>query len=137
MKKKIIILGSTGSIGTTTIKIISRDKNSFEVLLLTGNKNYKKLFLQAKKVSCKNILVYDEENYLLSLKRNKNNDLNIYNNINEFIKTLKGKVDYTMSAIVGIAGLQPTADAIKISKTVVILIKAEPKINTKGNENRI
>ena len=41
MKKKIIILGSTGSIGTTTIKIISRDKNSFEVLLLTGNKNYK------------------------------------------------------------------------------------------------
>ena len=42
MKKKIIILGSTGSIGSTTIKIISRDKKSFNVILLTANENYKK-----------------------------------------------------------------------------------------------
>ncbi len=63
MKKKIIILGSTGSIGSTTIKIISRDKNSFNVILLTANKNYKKLFLQAKKTNCKNILIHDEKSY--------------------------------------------------------------------------
>ena len=69
MKKKIIILGSTGSIGSTTIKIINRDKNAFNVFLLTANKNYKKLFLQAKKISCKNILIYDEESYSLSLKK--------------------------------------------------------------------
>ena len=50
MKKKIVILGSTGSIGSTTIKIINRDKNAFEVVLLTANKNYEKLFLQAKKL---------------------------------------------------------------------------------------
>ena len=69
MKKKIIILGSTGSIGSTTIKIISRDKKAFNVILLTANKDYKKLFLQAKKINCKNILINDEENYLLSLKK--------------------------------------------------------------------
>ena len=68
MKKKIVILGSTGSIGSTTIKIVNRDKNAFKVVLLTANKNYKKLFLQAKKINCKNILIHDEKNYLISLK---------------------------------------------------------------------
>ena len=59
MKKKIIILGSTGSIGSTTLKIINRDRNTFKVILLTANKNYKKLLFQSKKIGCKNILIYD------------------------------------------------------------------------------
>ena len=61
MRKKIIILGSTGSIGSTTINIINRDKNAFNVILLTANKNYKKLFLQAKKINCTNKVLHDEE----------------------------------------------------------------------------
>ena len=91
MKKKIVILGSTGSIGSTTIKIINRDKNAFEVVLLTANKNYEKLFLQAKKINCKNILINDEKNYFLSLKKNKVSDLKIFHNIDDFTKTLKKK----------------------------------------------
>ena len=43
MKKKIIILGSTGSIGKTTIKIVLKNKFFFDVILLTANKNYVKL----------------------------------------------------------------------------------------------
>ena len=89
MKKKIIILGSTGSIGSTTIKIINKDKNSFNVILLTANKNYKKLFLQAKKINCKNILIHNEKSYFLSQKKNKNNDLKIFNKFEDFTKTLK------------------------------------------------
>ena len=58
MKKKIIIFGATGSIGSTTIRIISRDKGAFNVILLTANKNFKKLFLQAKKTNCKSILIF-------------------------------------------------------------------------------
>ena len=123
MKKNIIILGSTGSIGSTTIKVINRDKKAFKVILLTGNKNYKKLFSQAKKTNCKNILVYDEKNYLLSLKQNKNNNLTIFNNIEDFSKTLKKKVDYTMCAITGLAGLKPTLDAIKFSQNIAIANK--------------
>ncbi len=92
MKKRIIILGSTGSIGSTTIKIINRDKKAFNVILLAANKNYKKLFLQAKQINCKNILIYDEKSYLLSLKKNKNNNLKIFNNIDNFTKTLKKKL---------------------------------------------
>jgi len=123
MKKKIIILGSTGSIGSTTIKIISRDKKAFNVILLTANKDYKKLFLQAKKINCKNILINDEENYLLSLKKNKNKNLKIFNNILDFTKNLKKKVDYTMCSITGLAGLKPTLDAIKFSHNIAIANK--------------
>ena len=43
MRKKIAILGSTGSIGKTLINLIKKDKNNFEITLLTANKNYKEL----------------------------------------------------------------------------------------------
>ena len=123
MRKKIIILGSTGSIGSTTIKIINRDSNAFDVILLAANKNYKKLFLQAKKINCKNILIYDEKSYLLSIKKNKNNSLKIFNKIESFTKTLKKRADYTMCSITGLAGLKPTLDAIKFSKNIAIANK--------------
>ena len=123
MKKRIIILGSTGSIGSTTIKIINRDKKAFNVILLAANKNYKKLFLQAKQINWKNILIDDEKSYLLSLKKNKNNNLKIFNNIDNFTKTLKKKVNYTMCSITGLAGLKPTLDAIKFSYNVAIANK--------------
>ena len=48
MKKKIAILGSTGSIGKTLIKILKKDKKKFNILLLTTNRNYKSLLNQAK-----------------------------------------------------------------------------------------
>ncbi len=123
MKKKIIILGSTGSIGSTTIKIINRDKNYFKVILLTANKNFKKLFVQAKKTNCKNIVIHNKEKYLEAFKKNKKAKLNIFNSINDFLKKSKEKVDYTMSAITGISGLQPTIDIIKISKNLAIANK--------------
>ena len=123
MKKKLIILGSTGSIGSTTVKIINRDRNAFKVILLTANKNYKKLFFQAKKINCKNILIYDKKNYLLSLKNNKNNNLKIFNNIQDFKKTFTKKVDYTMCSIMGLAGLKPTLEAIKFSHNIAIANK--------------
>ena len=44
MKKKIAILGSTGSIGKTLLSIIEKDKDKFEIVLLTANKNFKTLY---------------------------------------------------------------------------------------------
>ena len=123
MKKKIIILGSTGSIGSTTIKIISRDKKSFNVILLTANENYKKLFLQAKKISCNNLLIHNKEKYFLALDKNKNKKIKIFNKFEDFLKTLKKKVDYTICSITGVAGLKPTLDAIKISHNIAIANK--------------
>tara|TARA_B110000914_G_C15464506_1_gene447578 strand:- start:207 stop:1388 length:1182 start_codon:yes stop_codon:yes gene_type:complete len=123
MKKKIIILGSTGSIGSTTIKIISRDKKTFNVILLTANENYKKLFLQAKKISCNNLLIHNKEKYFLALDKNKNKKIKIFNKFEDFLKTLKKKVDYTICSITGVAGLKPTLDAIKISHNIAIANK--------------
>ena len=53
MKKKIAILGSTGSIGKSTLEVIKRDKNNFNVILLSANNNYKKLVQQAKNIKLK------------------------------------------------------------------------------------
>jgi 1-deoxy-D-xylulose-5-phosphate reductoisomerase len=57
MKRKIAILGSTGSIGKFTLDVIRKDKKNFEVVLLSANNNYKKLIQQAKEFNAKNVLI--------------------------------------------------------------------------------
>ena len=64
MKKKIAILGSTGSIGKSLLNIISKNKNDFEITLLTANKNYKELFIQTKKFKVKNVIITDFDCFL-------------------------------------------------------------------------
>ena len=63
MKKKIAILGSTGSIGKSTIEIIKNDKKNFDVILLSANNNYKKLIQQAKDINAKNVLIKNKIYY--------------------------------------------------------------------------
>jgi len=123
MKKKIIILGSTGSIGRTTINIILKNKNNFDVILLTANKNYVKLLSQAKKLKCRNIVVFDKENFLKAKIINKNKKVKIFNSIKEFLNNYKGKAYYTMCAITGISGLEPIIQIIKITKNLAIANK--------------
>ena len=53
MKKKISILGSTGSIGENTLKIIKKDKKNFEIILLSTNKNINKILNKQKKLKLK------------------------------------------------------------------------------------
>ena len=57
MKKKIAILGSTGSIGQSTLEVIKKDNKNFDVILLSANNNYKKLIQQAKQFKAKNVLI--------------------------------------------------------------------------------
>ena len=123
MKKKIIILGSTGSIGCTTINIILKNRNNFDVILLTANKNYVKLLSQAKKLKCSNIVVFDKENFFKAKIINKNKKIKIFNSIKEFLNNFNGKADYTMCAITGISGLEPIIQIIKISKNLAIANK--------------
>ena len=69
MKKKIAILGSTGSIGKTLIEIIDKNKKDFEIKLLTANKNYKTLLKQTKKFDVKNIIITDKKTYEIVKKK--------------------------------------------------------------------
>ena len=64
MKKRIAILGSTGSIGKTLLNIIEKDQKNFQITLLTANKNYKLIIDQAEKFNVKNIIIVDYQNYL-------------------------------------------------------------------------
>ena len=121
MKKKIAILGSTGSIGKSLIDIIKKNKKDFEVILLTANKNYKELYKQSKSLNVKNLIITDLKGYNFLKKKNMN--LKIYNDYSNLHKILKKKVDYTMSSITGLDGLEPTLNIIKKTKTIAIANK--------------
>ena len=123
MKKKIVILGSTGSIGKYTLDIIRKDKKNFQIILLTANKNYKKLIKQAKEFNVKNILIYNDKKYELVKQKLKNKKINIFSRKTKLSKIFKKKIDYTMCAISGLDGLKPTLEVIKFSKTIAIANK--------------
>ena len=120
MKKKICILGSTGSIGKTTLKIISKNNKDFDVVLLSGNNNVKLLITQAKKFKPK--YIYSNNFYFKEKLRIfcKDNNINL---IDDLILLKKIKFDITVAAISGIAGLLPTINIIKFSKKILIANK--------------
>ena len=124
MKKKIAIFGSTGSIGSTLLKIIQKDKKNFKIELLTINKNYKKLINQIKIFNVKNVIICDKKSYLIVKKLLINKPINIYNDFSCLDKIFKNnKIDYTMSAISGFKGLRSTIDIIKFTKIIAIANK--------------
>ena len=123
MKKKIAILGSTGSIGEFTLEVIRKNKKNFDVILLTANNNYIILIQQAKEFDVKNVLIGNKNFYKKVKNSLKKNKIKVYSGNISITKIVSGKLDYTMSAVVGLAGLQPTIDAIKISRTVAIANK--------------
>ena len=123
MRKSVAILGSTGSIGRTLLKILEKDKKNFKIELLTANKNYKLLINQAKKFNVKNLIISDYKSFIKAKKIIKKKKINIYNNYNLIDKIPGKKIDYTMSSIVGIEGLLPTIKIIKRTKKIAIANK--------------
>ena len=124
MKKKIVILGSTGSIGKCLISILKKDKKNFEIILLTANENTKELLQQVKFFKVKNIIITNNKKFENTKKILRNKNINIYNNFDSINKILnKKKIDYTMNAVSGLAGLKPTLDIIKFTKKIAIANK--------------
>ena len=122
MKKKIAILGSTGSIGKTLIEIIKKDKKKFDIILLTADKNYNELLKQSKILNVKNLIITNKKSYD-ELKKKRLSKTNIFNNYNSFNDIFKKKIDYVMSSISGIDGLEPTLKIIKHTKIIAIANK--------------
>ena len=123
MKKKIVILGSTGSIGKSLLNIIDKDKSSFDIVLLSAKKDYKTLIKQSKKFNVKNLIVEDIESFKLLKKKLSNSKTKVFNSFNDLKNILKSKVDYTMNSITGINGLIPTLKIINLTKTIAIANK--------------
>ena len=123
--KKIVIFGSTGSIGSSLLKIVNDDKKNFRIKLLTANKNYKKLIKQAKCFNVKNLVITDYNSFLIATKLLKNTKVKVFKNFDSLNKIFdkNEKIDYTMCAILGFQGLKPTLDIIKYTKTIAIANK--------------
>ncbi len=122
MKKKIAILGSTGSIGKTLLDIIKKDSKNFEIKLLTAKKNYKLLFKQAIIFNVDNLIITDKKFFKLALIK-KPNHINLYNNFDNLKKIFKNKIDYVMSSITGLDGLSPTIKIVKYTNQIAIANK--------------
>ncbi len=122
MKKKISIFGSTGSIGNTVFKLFKKEKKKYSFYILAGNKNINKIENQIKKYKPKIFIVFDYKTYNKIKNKFKNKKIKILNSKN-YLEFKFKKSDISISAIPGMAGLQPTLNLIKYSKKILIANK--------------
>ena len=99
--------------GLSTLKIIDKKKNFFRIILLAANNNYKLICDQIKKYKPKYFIINNLKVYLKVKNKFKNKKVKIFNNFKEI--NLK-KLDLSVAAIPGIAGLEPTLLFIKLVK---------------------
>ncbi len=122
MKKKIAILGSTGSIGSTSLKIIEKNRNLFNIEILSANKNYKRICNQIIKFKPRYFIVTNNQIFLKIKKKFKKKKIKIFNNYNK-INLPNKKIDITIAAIPGIVGLEPTIKFTQKSKKILLANK--------------
>ena len=91
MKTRIAILGSTGSIGRSLLKIITKENHKFKILLLTADKNYKLIIKQAVKFKVNNIIITNKKYFNLAKSLNSSKRINIFNNFENLNKIFKKK----------------------------------------------
>ena len=124
MKKRIAILGSTGSIGINTLQIINKDRKNKIIELLSTNKNIKRIYNQAKKFNVKNLIIFDKKTFYKHKNFFIKKKIKVFQNVADYlIKNKRVKLDYTMSSISGLDGLKPTLEIIKISNNIAIANK--------------
>ena len=121
MVKSISILGSTGSVGVSTLSIIDKKKDYFKIYLLSANKNFNLIKKQIKKYKPEIFVITNKDIYKKIKKKFSKNKIIISNTFNEL--TIPKKNDITISAIPGIVGLEPTIQMVKSSKKILIANK--------------
>ncbi len=122
-KKKVFILGSTGSIGVNTLDVIRLHQNSFEVVGLTANKNVELLLEQAKEFNPKYVVIKDES-LAANVERNLPSEIILLTGKNGLTTgTSEANYDILLSALVGFAGLKPTIEGIKRGKRIALANK--------------
>ena len=122
MKKSISILGSTGSIGLNSIKIIKKKKKLFRINILAANKNYKLICKQINELNPEFFFINNLKVFQKVKKKFQRKNVKIINNFDFKINSLKNS-EITIAAIPGIAGLKPTLELLKKSKKLLIANK--------------
>ncbi|MEA3452146.1 MAG: 1-deoxy-D-xylulose-5-phosphate reductoisomerase, partial [Bacteroidota bacterium] len=143
MKKKIALLGSTGSIGQQTLDVVENDKDKFEIVVLTAKSNYRLLIKQAKQINPKYVVIVDDKHYTDVKKALEDLDIEVLSGFNSVLEIVALQiVDFVIVALVGYSGLLPTIKAIENKKQVALankeaLVVAGEIITKKAKENNV
>lgn len=124
MKKKIAILGSTGSIGTQTLDVVRTNPDRFEVYAISGNHNVDLLIAQAREFQPEVVCIADESRYQPLKEALADLPLKVWAGADAIAQMVTfDSIDIVVAAMVGYAGLRPTIEAIKASKTIALANK--------------
>lgn len=125
MKQQICILGSTGSIGTQALDVISQHPNLYEAYALTANKRWKELADQARRFHPSAVVIADENYYeSLSSALSDMPDIKVYAGAKALEEIVESpSIDMVLTAMVGYSGLAPTIHAIKAKKKICLANK--------------
>lgn len=142
-KRRIAILGSTGSIGTQALNVISQHPDLFEVELLTANNNTELLIRQSLAFRPNNVVICNREHYSKVAEALKHTDIKVFagiESVNELVKS--HTVDIVLAGMVGFNGLEPTINAIKSGKVIALanketLVAAGAIVTKLAKENHV
>ena len=124
MKRKICILGSTGSIGTQALEVISQHSDQFEAYVLTAGSNADLLIKQARQFNPCAVVIADETRYDLVSQALSDLPIQVYTGSDALCQVVTMEpIDMVLTALVGFSGLKPTISAIKSHKTIALANK--------------
>lgn len=124
MKKQIVILGSTGSIGTQALQVIEEHPDLYEVYALTANNRVDKLIEQARKFQPEAVVIANEDKYQQLKDALADLPIKVYAGAEALCEIVEsGPVNIVLTAMVGYAGLKPTINAIRAGKTIALANK--------------
>lgn len=123
-KKRIAILGSTGSIGTQTLDVIRQHRDLFEVELISARSSVDALIAQAREFEAANVVICDERRYPQVAEALKGSRSKVWGGISSLCDLVReSSVDIVVGAMVGFSGLRPTLAALEAGKTVALANK--------------
>ena len=124
MKRRIAILGSTGSIGTQTLDVIRRHPDRFEVVLLSARRSVDLLIRQAVEFDAANVVICDEARYREVADALQGRDTKVWAGVDSLCELVAMScVDIVVGAMVGFSGLRPTLAALRAGKIVALANK--------------
>lgn len=123
-KRRIAILGSTGSIGTQTLDVIRRHPDMFEVELISARRNVDLLTKQAIEFDAANVVICEESKYKETADALQDKGIKVWSGVDSLCELVKmPSVDIVVGAMVGFSGLRPTLAALEAGKTVALANK--------------
>lgn len=143
MKKKIAILGSTGSIGTQALEVIEEHSGLYEAYILTANNQVDKLIEQARKHQPEAVVIANEQHYATLKEALADLPIKVYAGAKALEEVVQdAQVDMVLTALVGFSGLRPTISAIRAKKPIALanketMVVAGELINQLCDDNRV